>query len=605
MLLAWMAYAVLFGVLTFGTALAAERVASTWRRAQRFIWVAAVIVVTVVPAIFATRPRSIASNETIQSLAPAAEVDVTFGRARRAPSPLAHESLPTRAERVAGAADPYVARVWVVMSLAWLALLVRAAIGLRRRRTHWREVEVDGTTVLVAPNVGPAVIGSLAPRVVIPHWALSLDAPARALMLRHEAEHIRARDPLCLFGAALATALVPWNPALWLVVRRLRLAIEIDCDQRVLRWSAQQHEYGQLLLTVGARLSAPLPFATSLAERRPLLERRIRAMTALSPRHPRIVTAGCIALVAFATTAAVRAPRPLSLVERPAPGSAASSTSSLSSVVVGDSSLAAVSEAVPPAMLTPARMPAAEPLASAQAPKAPAVGVTAVPARNPDSLTVAEIRALLEAHHPTALAGDPDINTITLVVDARGNYVVSTAEARPLFIGGGRGRSGGAGPASGVGGGGDVGFSRGRVGGGGRNVATAAQDSAATQALRLEMAALMLKLSRAASDSILARQAVEMKAMRTNVMRATGDTVFFRTPNRIVLDGMVRSERRDSTKVMTEEQMRVAGAMVGLNMDVLSRLIDPQSIESIQIQTFAEGQLGTTALRVYVVHQRP
>jgi hypothetical protein len=119
------------------------------------------------------------------------------------------------------------------------------------------------------------------------------------------------------------------------------------------------------------------------------------------------------------------------------------------------------------------------------------------------------------------------------------------------------------------------------------------------------MAALMLKLSRAASDSILARQAVEMKAMRTNVMRATGDTVFFRTPNRIVLDGMVRSERRDSTKVMTEEQMRVAGAMVGLNMDVLSRLIDPQSIESIQIQTFAEGQLGTTALRVYVVHQRP
>ena len=145
--------------------------------------------------------------------------------------------------------------------------------------------------MLVSPAVGPAVVGALAPRVVIPQWALSLDAPARALMLRHEREHIRARDPLLLLGGALATTFAPWNAALWLIVRRLRLAIEIDCDQRVLRASAQRREYGELLLTVGARQSAPLPFATSLAERRPFLERRIRAMTTTSPRYPRLVSA--------------------------------------------------------------------------------------------------------------------------------------------------------------------------------------------------------------------------------------------------------------------------------------------------------------------------
>ena len=43
MLLAWMAYSVLFGVLTYAAALAAERVSSTWSFPRRFIWIAALV----------------------------------------------------------------------------------------------------------------------------------------------------------------------------------------------------------------------------------------------------------------------------------------------------------------------------------------------------------------------------------------------------------------------------------------------------------------------------------------------------------------------------------------------------------------------------------
>jgi beta-lactamase regulating signal transducer with metallopeptidase domain len=599
MLLAWMAYSMLFGALAYGGALAGERLASIWERSSRFIWFTAAVAAVVVPILFATRPRVTAASAPAQpGIGDSLDLRngiVSFAHASSSP---VNEPLVGRTRRILATSNDAVLTAWVIVSLGCLTLIARAAAGIRRRRARWHEVDVDGIPVLVAPDVGPAVVGAFSPRIVIPRWALSLDPSSRELMLRHEAEHIRSRDPLLVFVATTATALLPWNAALWLVVRRLRLAIEIDCDQRVLRSAARAREYGELLLTVGARLSAPLPFATSLAERRPFLERRIQAMTALSPKHPRLVAAGCIALVAVASTAAVRAPRPVSLIERttaPAPRFVAPA-------MVADSRLSATSDAVPPATITPSRASSARNIAFAEARVAPLRLV--VPAMNPDSLTVAEIRALIEAHHPTVLAGDPSINTITLVVDARGNYVVSTAESRPLFYEvpapggrGARGRSGGVAPSTAPGGG-DVGFARGRVGGGLREVPVP-QDSVAMRARETAMAAERLaKIRQEVGDTAYGRQVKEEK--RTQLL---GDSLILQERKTFVLgDAFVR---REGPKPMTDDQLREVGTKVGLNMDVLSRLIDPQSINAVQINTFGPGQLGTTALRVYVVHQRP
>jgi len=222
---------------------------------------------------------------------------------------------------------------------------------------------------------------------------------------------------------------------------------------------------------------------------------------------------------------------------------------------------------------------------------------------NPDSLTVAEIRALIEAHHPSVLTGDPDINMITLVVDARGNYLVSTAESRPILMAdtivsdgrGARGRSGGAAPT--MVGGGDVGYARGRVGGGGTVVP---MDSATAAARQAEVRAVLAKLAAEGADTanrqrVEALQAKLALAKDTAVVREGGKTF-------VVLSyGMVR---RDNARPMSAEQMREVGTKIGLNMDVLSRLIDPQSIESVQMHYFAAGQMGPSPLRVFVVHQR-
>jgi hypothetical protein len=129
-------------------------------------------------------------------------------------------------------------------------------------------------------------------------------------MLAHEREHVRARDAQCLSVAMLAAVLLPWNAALWFIVRRLRLAMELDCDERVLRAHGDRGEYGALLLTVCARRRREMPFALALAERPSMLERRIRAMTAITPRQRLLISLPLLLGVTLLSVAAVRAPSP-------------------------------------------------------------------------------------------------------------------------------------------------------------------------------------------------------------------------------------------------------------------------------------------------------
>ena len=66
--------------------------------------------------------------------------------------------------------------------------------------------------------------------------------------------------------AQLALLVMPWNLALWWQIRRLRVAVELDCDARVLR-SGDVRFYGDLLLDVARPRQARLIGVTAFAER--------------------------------------------------------------------------------------------------------------------------------------------------------------------------------------------------------------------------------------------------------------------------------------------------------------------------------------------------
>jgi hypothetical protein len=203
--------------------------------------------------------------------------------------------------------------LWAIASLMLALVFVRTMLRLRRDSARWPEVSIGRYHALLSPSAGPAVIGFAKPRIVIPAWAMSLDQHARELMLHHEAEHIRARDPRTLVIAGALLTVFPWNAALWLMVRQLRRSMEFDCDARVIRAVGDASEYGRVLLAVGERFIAPLPLAASLSAPRPLLEQRIDAMSAPRFRHPLRVALPFVALALLATTAATRAPRPAPL----------------------------------------------------------------------------------------------------------------------------------------------------------------------------------------------------------------------------------------------------------------------------------------------------
>ncbi|MBV9879783.1 MAG: hypothetical protein JO180_04765, partial [Gemmatirosa sp.] len=150
--------------------------------------------------------------------------------------------------------------------------------------------------------------------ILLPAWALALDERPLALMLAHERAHLTARDPQLLAAATVAVALMPWNPALWWQLRRLRLAVEIDCDRRVLRAHPDVSTYGALLLDV-ARRDGPRPLlpAAALSSAATSLERRIHTMTTRRPRHLALRTLGFGALGTVLVVAACEAPHPTGL----------------------------------------------------------------------------------------------------------------------------------------------------------------------------------------------------------------------------------------------------------------------------------------------------
>jgi TonB-dependent SusC/RagA subfamily outer membrane receptor len=146
-------------------------------------------------------------------------------------------------------------------------------------------------------------MGILRPEIIVPQWLLASTPEERRLAVLHESEHLRAGDGFLLAGGCVALALLPWNPFVWWMFSRLRLAMEVDCDARVLRHGIEQRFYGAMLIDVsghGSGLSLGVP---ALAGSPSTLERRLRAMTMKRSRGA-LLRGGIVGAVGFAAVLA-------------------------------------------------------------------------------------------------------------------------------------------------------------------------------------------------------------------------------------------------------------------------------------------------------------
>jgi TonB family protein len=253
-------------LLTLG-AFAAERLCRVWGRQARAVWGVVMLGSIALPLV---------SLLQLLGLIPTFDESAALPAVLLSPIGVLRPAVP--AHTGALTTDIALAAVWMLASAGLTIRFSLAAGALARRRVSWRAAVVDGQPLLVSRDAGPAVVGFRVPAVVIPEWVLSLDASLRALVLRHEREHLAGGDPMLLFGAVTAATLLPWNPIAWYQLHRLRSAMELDCDHRVLRAHPDARRYGSLLLAVAQRADRGDLLTAALTESSSLLARRIAAM---------------------------------------------------------------------------------------------------------------------------------------------------------------------------------------------------------------------------------------------------------------------------------------------------------------------------------------
>lgn len=298
MIATWMLAATALGLLAGGGALAAERALRLLNRQGRHVWVLALAGTCAWPLLAPALPRpdvaSVLERVTTSSVGPiaAGTYDLTLG-------------APGVRERLAALDRPLVV-LWAAVSALLLTRTLLAVLTLRRLARRAEPHTVDGREVLITPGVGPAAFGIVRPRIVLPRWSLELDTPMRALVVRHEVEHVRCADPAVLTIGWFVAALLPWNVGLWWLVRRLRTATELDCDQRVLRSGADSRRYAQLLMLIAQRQGHAV-FASMIAGSPSTLPIRIAAMHSTPPAR-RILRAALLSLAALALGALAASP---------------------------------------------------------------------------------------------------------------------------------------------------------------------------------------------------------------------------------------------------------------------------------------------------------
>ncbi len=336
----WMMYALATGTILAALAWLLEQLARSFGRPTRGIWIGAIGAMLAVglvaanPTVVATRRAKIANDAntvggywaglraTVDQLTPPPVLLADKrGDARDWWSRIAAE-LDARAARAIERAAPWDRALLVAWALATAFLagvLVHAATVGKRLRTGLDAHEIDGTPVLLSDEIGPAAVGVRRKAILLPRWALALEPALLRLIVRHEREHLEQSDPAVLLVALLAVVLVPWNLPLWWAWRRLSLAVEVDCDARVLRADPDVRRYGQLLLLASQRaVRTPLASAPVFAVVAPLrpqhsrVAQRILVMTrrGSSVARLRTVLFALGSIFAAATAFALPAPRP-------------------------------------------------------------------------------------------------------------------------------------------------------------------------------------------------------------------------------------------------------------------------------------------------------
>lgn len=264
-----------------------------------------------------TASRSDAADSLIDGVAASAATAPAEAHA----STFAAADLWDRVTETAASLSPALLGAWAAGVLVALAILV---LSQHRFIGHLGLRPLDRTARLYrarSRDVGPALVGVLRPRIVVPDDFDDRFGPReRDLILAHERAHLAAFDPQINGLAAAALCLGWFNPLFHVARRFFRIDQELACDERVMRrHGGERRIYAEAMLKTQA--SRPIPLGCAWP---PLGESSIRQRIAMLAR-PRLsdtrraLGAPLCAVLMLAACVATSAAQPPRLVVDDAP----------------------------------------------------------------------------------------------------------------------------------------------------------------------------------------------------------------------------------------------------------------------------------------------
>lgn len=201
--------------------------------------------------------------------------------------------------------------IWALVAL--LALAVQAERQRRFVKSLGRLRPDDGLFHAERSGVGPAVIGALAPKVVLPaDFAVRFTREEQALILAHERSHLSTGDAQINALTTALQCLFWFNPLVHLGANRLRVDQEIACDAAVLtRFPVASRQYGEAMLkTQLAPNAPPLGCHWPASANTQLKERFVMLKQHRQGRARRLIGGGAVAALSLGVGLAVWAAQP-------------------------------------------------------------------------------------------------------------------------------------------------------------------------------------------------------------------------------------------------------------------------------------------------------
>jgi beta-lactamase regulating signal transducer with metallopeptidase domain len=206
-------------------------------------------------------------------------------------------AAPAVATLMTASADSAAAAPAVAATIGWSTLVpIGYLVGLLLLARRWRSEAKRLQSIMAASDpapawlrglardfdivehatAGPMLIGVRFPRLVVPRGLSErIGTDGVEAVVRHEASHVRRRDPLLAAALHLAVMLAWPVVAVWCGAARIRTLIEMACDERALRSADAEarRAYGRTLIELAStrasngEMGVALGFGGGLRER--------------------------------------------------------------------------------------------------------------------------------------------------------------------------------------------------------------------------------------------------------------------------------------------------------------------------------------------------